>query len=169
MEKAARFMKVSLDRFRQSLEACAADRAGDAEKILENLPLPERATAGSAGYDFRMPYDLRLAPGEEALVPTGIRAEIDEGYVLLIMPRSSLGFRYRLQLDNTVGVIDADYFNAENEGHIMCRMINDSRTGKVLELRAGDRFVQGIFLKFGICHDDETTDGRTGGFGSTGR
>ncbi|MBR2812035.1 MAG: dUTP diphosphatase [Solobacterium sp.] len=169
MEKAARFMKVSLDRFRQSLETCAADRVRDAEEILDSLPLPERATAGSAGYDFRMPYDLRLAPGEEALVPTGIRAEIDEGYVLLIMPRSSLGFRYRLQLDNTVGVIDSDYFNAENEGHIMCRMINDSRTGKVLELRAGDRFVQGIFLKFGICHDDEAADGRTGGFGSTGR
>ena len=82
-------------------------------------------------------------------------------------PRSGLGFRFRLQLNNTVGIIDSDYFNAENEGHIMARMINDSRTGKTVELKKGSAFMQGIFIPFGITNDDNVSQIRTGGFGST--
>jgi dUTP pyrophosphatase len=72
-----------------------------------------------------------------------------------------------MQLDNTAGVIDSDYYNARNEGHIMCKLINDSREGKTLELKAGQGMVQGLFLPYGITEDDETDTERTGGIGST--
>ncbi len=131
------------------------------------LKLPQRATAGSAGYDFFAPFDFALNPGESVLLPTGVRAKIGEGWVLMLFPRSGLGFKYRLQLDNTVGIIDSDYYNAKNEGHIMIRMTNDSRTGKRLELRAGDAVAQGVFVPFGITTSDAAQGERTGGFGST--
>ena len=108
-----------------------------------------------------------MNPGEVLLVPSGIRAKIDDGYVLMLYPRSSLGFKYRMQLNNTVGVIDADYYNADNEGHIMCKFMNDSRDGKQLNVEAGQGMVQGIFMSFGITVDDESNEERTGGIGST--
>ncbi len=133
----------------------------------ESLRLPERATAGSAGYDFHAPFDFSLAPGESILMPTGIRAKMEEGWVLMLFPRSGLGFKYRLQLDNTVGIIDADYYFAKNEGHIMVKLTNDSRTGKTLEVHAGDAVAQGIFVPFGITVSDSAVGERVGGFGST--
>lgn len=91
---------------------------------LAEIPLPRRATAGSAGYDFVCPVDVTLAPGEAVTIPTGIRCEMEPGWVLLLFPRSGLGFRHRLSLANTVGVIDSDYFHADNEGHILVRIVN---------------------------------------------
>lgn len=131
------------------------------------LKLPKRATSGSAGYDFYTPFDFELAPGETIKLPTGIRAEMEEGWVLQIFPRSGLGFKYRLQLNNTVGIIDSDYFYSDNEGHIFIKLTNDSNEGKVLSLKAGDAFAQGIFTEFGITTDDDSTGVRNGGFGST--
>ena len=90
-----------------------------------------------------------------------------EGWALLLFPRSGLGFKYRLQLDNTVGVVDSDYYDADNEGHIFIKLTNDSREGRVLSLKAGEAFAQGIFLPFGITKEDTANAGRTGGFGST--
>ena len=87
----------------------------------------------------------------------------------MLFPRSSLGFRYRLQLNNTVGIIDSDYYNAENEGHIFVKMTNDTREGKTVEIRKGQGMVQGIFLPFGITEDDAADQERTGGMGSTDR
>ena len=84
-----------------------------------------------------------------------------------LYPRSGLGFRYRLQLDNTVGVIDSDYFDSDNEGHIMARITNDSREGKELSLARGTAFMQGIFMEYGVTQDDNAEDVRNGGFGST--
>ena len=100
-------------------------------------------------------------------MPTGIRARIADGWVLCLFPRSGLGFKYRLQLNNTVGVIDSDYYRSDNEGHIFCKITNDSREGKTLSVKAGEGFVQGIFLPFGITEDDASTEKRNGGFGST--
>lgn len=100
---------------------------------------------------------------------TGIRARIDDGWVLKIYPRSGLGFKYRLQLNNTVGIIDSDYYGSDNEGHIQIKLTNDSREGKRLEVKEGTGFAQGIFLEYGITVDDETTEERNGGFGSTTR
>ena len=113
MKKIAKFEKVSEEIFAQAW----SDRFGSKEgaaKALERIPLPRRATSGSAGYDFALPCDLTLRPGETAKIPTGIRARIAEGWVLMIYPRSGLGFKYRLQLNNTVGVIDSDYYHSSN-------------------------------------------------------
>ncbi len=134
-----------------------------------DILMPKRATEGSAGYDFYAPCDIELEPGEEITVPTGIRCRIDEGWVLVLCPRSGLGFRYRMQLNNTLGIIDADYYGAKNEGHIMVRIFNDSRQDKTLRIGRGEGFVQGIFLPFGITADDEAEGLREGGFGSTTR
>ncbi len=133
----------------------------------ESAELPVRATAGSAGYDFKAPSDIRLAPGESALVETGLRCRMADGWVLLIVPRSGLGFKYRLQLDNTVGVIDQDYYFADNEGHIKIKITNDSREGKELFVPAGKAFAQGVFVPYGITEDDSAGGERRGGFGST--
>ena len=91
-----------------------------------------------------------------------------EGWVLQIYPRSGLGFKFRLQLNNTVGIIDSDYYYSDNEGHILIKVTNTNTEEKTLSLKAGDGFAQGIFLPFGITEDDNVSTVRNGGFGSTG-
>ena len=166
MKKIAKFEKVSPEQFAAGWREIFGSESGAAHAY-EKLPLPRRATTGSAGYDFSVPFDLELAPGQTAKIPTGIRARIDDGWVLLLYPRSGLGFKYRLQLNNTVGVIDSDYYYSSNEGHIFIKITNDSNEEKVLSLKAGDCFAQGIFTPFGITEDDEADGLRDGGFGST--
>ncbi len=164
MQRIARFETVSEARF----AADWRDTFG-ADAAVPALPaLPVRATAGSAGYDFRTPCPITLAPGETIKIPTGIRAAISDGWVLQIFPRSGLGFKYRLQLNNTVGIIDSDYYYSDNEGHIQIKMTNTNTEGKTVSLSAGDAFAQGIFLPYGITEDDDVTAVRNGGFGSTG-
>lgn len=163
MQRIARFEKVSLPRF----QADFPGPCGEAGAAYEAVVLPRRATRGSAGYDFFLPVPLTLAPGEGALIATGVRALIDPGWTLVLAPRSGLGFKYRLQLDNTVGVIDSDYALSDNEGHILARVFNDGRAGKTLSLPAGSAFMQGLLLPFGITEDDEAMAVRNGGFGST--
>ena len=89
--------------------------------------------------------------------------------VLCLYPRSGLGFKYRLQLNNTVGIIDSDYFYSDNEGHMFMKLTNDSKEGKTLELGQGEGMVQGIFMQYGITEDDDADGVRNGGFGSTTR
>lgn len=161
MKRIAKFDKVSITQFK---EGC--DRP-NAEEIYRNIKLPHRATAGSAGYDFYAPYDIKLEPGETAKIPTGIRVLIEQGWVLKLYPRSGLGFKYRLQLNNTVGIIDSDYSQSDNEGHIFIKITNDSNEGKTLEIPAGTGFAQGIFVEYGITVDDDADGVRNGGFGST--
>lgn len=161
MRRIAKFEKVSLTQFR---DGC---KLADADKIYEGIKLPRRATAGSAGYDFFAPYDVTLAPGQTVKIPTGIRALMEDGWVLKIYPRSGLGFKFRLQLDNTVGIIDSDYSQSDNEGHIFIKVTNDSKEGKTVEIPAGTGFAQGIFLEYGITVDDDADGVRNGGFGST--
>ena len=160
MQRVAQFMKVSPERF-------AADWSLDTPNPYDALKLPRRATAGSAGYDFYSPLDFSLAPGEFIKIPTGMRARIDEGWVLMLYPRSGQGFKYRVQLYNSVGVIDSDYFGAANEGHIQIKIVNANEEGKTLTVRMGEAFAQGVFLPYGITVDDDAADVRTGGFGST--
>lgn len=131
------------------------------------IPLPRRATSGSAGYDFVSPMAVTVPAGGTALIPTGIRAEMAEGWVLLLFPRSSLGFRHGIRLSNTAGVIDSDYAYAENEGHIMVKLRNPS--ADPVTIGKGERFCQGIFLPFGTAEETETPGERRGGFGSTGK
>lgn len=157
--KIAKFEKISLEQFLKD-SGTASD--------YQNVKIPKRATTGSAGYDLILPFDVKLNPGEGKLIHTGIRAKIAEGWVCLILPKSGLGSKFRFQLDNTCGVIDSDYYDADNEGHIMVFMRNDSRAGKVLELPAGKAFAQAVFVPFGITEDDEAEGKRSGGYGSTG-
>lgn len=150
MNRIAKFYKVSEAQF---------GREG-----YEKIKLPRRATSGSAGYDFIAPYDFTLESGSEIIIDTGIRAKIADGWVLVILPRSGSGFKYGVRLANTAGVIDSDYFNADNEGHIKIKLVGGSKTYAV---KAGDAFAQGIFLPYGITEDDECDTERRGGFGST--
>lgn len=161
------FSKVSKERFVSDFSDAFPAEAEHAREIYDNLKLPVRATTGSAGYDFFMPVTVELHPGETAKIPTGIRAELAESFVLLLFPRSGLGFKYRLQLNNTVGVIDSDYFYSDNEGHIFIKVTNDSNEGKTVVLEAGTGFAQGLFLPYGITVDDSAQGKRNGGFGST--
>ena len=131
------------------------------------IPLPARATAGSAGYDFICPADITLQPGEAVTIPTGIRCEMQPGWVLMIFPRSGLGFKHQVRLANTVGVIDSDYFLAANEGHIMVRIVNGG--DHAVSIAKGERFCQGVFLPHGLAEEDEVLADREGGFGSTGK
>lgn len=168
MKAIAKFHKVSKEQFINDFKDSFPNiETATIENIYADLKLPKRATVGSAGYDFYTPIDFTLKPHETIKIPTGIRVSINEGWFLAIFPRSGLGFKYRLQLNNTVGIIDSDYFNSDNEGHIFIKMTNDSNEDKTVELKAGQGFGQGIFLPFGIVEDDDTTDQRNGGFGST--
>ena len=162
MKIAAKFEFVSKEQYLKDFEF-----KEDACEVYSKLKKPHRATAMSAGYDFYSPIDFHLEPGMTIKIPTGIRAKMPEDYVLMIYPRSGLGFKYRLQLNNTVGVIDSDYYNALNEGHIMIKITNDSKEGKALDIKAGEGFAQGIFMQYGIVEDDDAKDIRVGGFGST--
>ena len=160
---------MSIAKFHHVSEArYQADSAAWTDVLpLAQLPLPSRATAGAAGYDFICPVTCSLQPGETALIPTGIRAEMEAGWVLLLFPRSSLGFKHQLVLCNTVGVIDSDYFHAKNEGHIMAKIVN--RGDHPVALAQGERFFQGIFVPYGLAEEADVTTQREGGFGSTGR
>ena len=142
MVRVARFEKVSLRRFVADwIAAFPQQTVEQAVAAYERIRLPERATSGSAGYDLFAPVGFELGAGEGIKIPTGLRVLIEEGWVLTIYPRSGLGFKYRFQLDNSVGVIDSDYARSDNEGHIFMRMTNDSREGQ-----NADRS-----LRLGVC------------------
>lgn len=136
----------------------------------DELKTPKRATMGSAGYDFFSPISFKLKPGQTIKVPTCMKCSLGHGNVLMLFPRSSFGFKYRMQLDNTVGIVDQDYYNNEtNEGHIFIKITNDSKSNKTLEVNVGDAFAQGIIMAYGITDDDEVVAIRTGGVGSTSK
>lgn len=159
-----KFEKVSLKQYLESVDSTSVE---EATNIYNDIKLPRRATRGSAGYDFYAPFDITLKPGETIKVPTGIRTFMDPNWVLAIFPRSGLGFKFRLQLNNTVGIIDSDYVNSDNEGHIFVKITNDSNENKIVSVKKGEGLVQGIFFPYGITSDDDTTESRNGGFGST--
>lgn len=168
-QRIAKFEKVEFERY---LEAYA-NNVGEADEnyvreIYDAIKLPQRATKGSAGYDFYAPYDLYFENGYSTLIPTGIRVKIDEGWVLNCYPRSGLGFKYKLRLNNTVGIIDSDYYHSDNGGHIFAKMEMVVPTNYAfLTIRKGKAFMQGVFTPYGITYDDNVTGIRNGGIGST--
>lgn len=168
MNKIAKFEKVSFEQFEKDWIKNFPQMADRVKEIYDNIKLPKRATTGSAGYDFYAPADIIIEKGKSILIPTGIRSKIEDGWVLNIFPRSGLGFKHRVQLDNTVGIIDADYYNSSNEGHIMIKLSCDAHDdGHCVLIGCGDGFAQGIFMMFGITVDDDAAGVRDGGFGST--
>ena len=168
MQRIAQFEKVSFNQFKTDWEDTFG-KTENIEQIYNEIKIPHRATTGSAGYDFFTPLSFELKAGESMKIPTGIRVKINDGWVLKIYPRSGLGFKFRLQMNNTVGIIDSDYYSSDNEGHIFCKIMNDSNEGKTVSLEKGAGFCQGIFVEYGITFDDDVTDERNGGFGSTSK
>ena len=139
MKRIAKFEKVSIEQFREGwTDAFGEVDETELREIYEAVRLPKRATAGSAGYDFFAPARISLAPGETVKIPTGIRVWMEPEWVLKCYPRSGLA-----------------------------KITNDSNEGKALEVKAGDGFMQGIFVEYGITLDDDVTEVRNGGFGST--
>lgn len=170
----AKFEKISFEQFAKDwTEKCpsAKSKWTDAElrEIYDNIRLPERSTAGSAGYDFRAPDSFTVKHGCALVIPTGIRCRIKDDWFLDINPRSGQGFRMGIRLANTRGIIDSDYYGADNEGHIMIKITNESNiaSGKDFSVNKDDAFAQGIFTIYGITEDDAADGIRKGGFGST--
>ncbi len=168
MKRVAQFFKVSEENFVEAMrEEFPQYTEDDIRDMYESLLMPRRATRGSAGYDFFAPFSFSLPPAATIKIPTGIRVKMDEDWVLKLYPRSGLGFKYRLQMNNTVGVIDSDYYNSDNEGHIFIKLTNASNEGRTVDVTQGTGFAQGIFLEYGITVDDEADGVRNGGLGST--
>ena len=176
MKRVAKFEKVSYEEFKKSITDFYYDnfeivlKENEIQKFYDDIKLPKRATMASAGYDFfnNTGVNLVITKGETYKIPTGIRCEMYFDWVLVIAPRSGLGFKYRLQLDNSLGIIDADYAYSDNEGHIFLKVTNDSKFEKTCTIEQKKAFVQGIFLPYGITEDDDVKEIRNGGFGSTG-
>ena len=132
--------------------------------------MPERKTQKSAGYDFCLPEDVVLEPGKLQLVPTGVKAYMQDDEYLGMHIRSSMAVKKRIMLVNNVGIIDADYYNNEdNEGHIMLALLNMS--SESVALPKGERVAQGIFYNYLVADGDAETEKevRGGGFGSTSK
>jgi dUTP pyrophosphatase len=157
------FEKVSYEQFKKDLDEGLPEEIIQA--IYDNIKLPKRATQNSAGYDFFAPYAFKLPEGQSILIPTGIKCKLEPNLFLGILPRSSFGIKYGITLANTMGVIDADYYNnPKNEGHIFVKLINN---GKELSVLEGEAFCQGIIQQYFKTNDDNTTAKREGGIGST--
>jgi len=174
VKRIAQFEKVSFERFMIDWldtfpNTDYSYNDNEIEEIYNNIKLPKRATKGSAGYDFYSPIEFTLRPNETIKIPTGIRVKMEDGWVLKCYPRSGLGFKYRLQLNNTVGIIDADYYYSDNEGHIFAKLTNCTNERKTLKINKCEAFMQGIFVEFGITYDDNVNEIRNGGFGSTNK
>lgn len=168
MKKVAKYEKVSLKQFINDWINTFGNKSNEIiTEIYNDIKLPQRATKGSAGYDFFSPIDFTLRPNCTIKIPTGIRCNMEPDWVLSCYPRSGLGFKYRLQLNNTVGIIDSDYYDSDNEGHIFAKITNDTKEGKTVRIETGSGFMQGIFMEYGITFDDHVTESRNGGFGST--
>lgn len=161
-----KFEKVSYTEFEKAMSNTGFT-VQEIKNIYEAIKLPKRATRGSAGYDFFAPTSFILEAGSTAKIPTGIRVMLDTDKFLAVYPRSGLGFKYRFQLDNTVGIIDNDYYYSDNEGHIFIKVTNDSKDNKAVSVKEGEAFAQGIITQFFTTYDDETEGIRNGGFGST--
>ena len=162
MRRIAKFQKVSWEQFLEGWKDTFPETEEEKIRaIYEEIRLPRRATAGSAGYDFFSPVDFELNPGETLKVPTGIRAWMEPDWVLKIYPRSGLGFRYGVKLSNTVGIIDMDYRQS-----IRAKITSDVEC--IIDV--GEAFMQGILVPFGtLCGEIAPTSIRKGGFGSTDR
>ena len=168
MNKIAKFSRVSYEQFTNDWKNAfplATDE--EIESIYDSIMLPRRSTVGCAGYDFYLPDDVDVPDGSATLITTGIRCQIEDGWMLSLFARSGHGFKYGIHLANTVGIVDADYAFADNEGHIMVKLVNDSILKKNVHFWKHTAFCQGIFMPFGITVDDETDGVRHGGFGST--
>ena len=176
MRNTGEFFKVSFEQFKEGVQRfCNCDPLknytlmGDEElktEIYDKIKLPDRSTAGSAGYDFYFPFkDIMLLPGESIVIPTGIRVYVIDEWYLAICPKSGLSFDYKIRLDDTIAIIDGDYFNTYNEGHIYLKISNENNRNRTCVIPHNSKIAQGIFHQYGIAIGDKCTNVRTGGMG----
>ncbi len=153
-----KFEKVSIDEFSKYYD----------KKLYEEYDLPKRMTAHSAGYDFFAIEGFTIKPGEIKKIPTGYKSTFGRDEMLMILVRSSMGFKYNVRMTNQVGIIESDYYNNnDNEGHMFISLQNEG--DKDFMVKKGDAYAQGIFTKFLICDDDSAMSKREGGLGSTNK
>lgn len=134
----------------------------------KEINLPKRSTKYSAGYDFEAAEDILVKANSviPTFIKTGIKAYMKEGEVLYLFNRSSNPKKRGLILANSVGVIDKDYFeNEDNDGHIMFAFLNIKNEDVLI--KKGERIGQGVFMKFKLADGDDAEGKREGGFGST--
>ena len=140
-----KFEKISFEQFKKDIK--------DDKKLYESYSLPKRETKSAAGYDFYALYDYTLKPGEIKKIPTGIKVSMESDDVLFLIDRSSMGFKYNVRMCNQVGVIDADYYNNDdNEGHMWIRIQNEGDKDYIV--KKGEGMIQGIFMKYLKTDDD---------------
>lgn len=167
-ENMSHFEKVSFERWKADCGVKGLPESG-LKEWYDAIKLPKQATAASAGCDFFMPFSLNFEGESSFRIATGVRwvcnKDEDRDRVLLVMPRSGLGFKYGIRLSNTVGVIDADYCDSDNEGHIIVSLVNPS--GQTVLLGEGKPFAQGIVVRYEVPDGAESDSSRNGGFGST--
>jgi len=157
------FEKVSYESFKKELIEYPDEIV---KRIYDSIKLPVRKTKYSAGYDIASPIDIVLGPNESFVIPTGIKAQMNDNEFLALFVRSSLGIKRNIILKNIVGIIDKDYYNnPSNEGHILVVIKN---IGNVeVSISSNEAIVQGIFLPYLLTDDDAVSALRTGGIGST--
>ena len=155
------FEKISFEQFKKDIK--------DDKELYDSIELPKRSTEKSAGYDIKSMEDGIIKPGEYKRFKTGLKVSMNEDEVLYIYSRSSLGYKYGVTMVNSVGVIDADFYNnIDNEGHFSVCLINHGESD--FEVKIGDRIAQGIFMKYlTVDNEEKIMTKRTGGFGSTNK
>ena len=153
------FEKISFEQFKKDVN--------DDYDFYKSISLPERKTKYSAAYDLSSTIDGIIPPNGTLKIPTGLKASMNDDEVLLIIVRSSTGFKYNVRLVNQVGVVDKDYYNnIDNEGHIFIKLHNHS--DKDFIIKKNDRLAQGLFTKYLTVDNEKNIDNeRTGGLGST--
>lgn len=167
----AKFEKVSYPQFEKDWIKCFG-LTDDIDKIgimyrYEQIQLPKRKTVHSVGYDIQTPNGISLKPHQSVIIPTGLRVNINKGYWMGMIVRSSLGFKKQTMLSNNLACVESDYYFADNEGHLMVSLINLGESP--IHIDSWDAIAQAIFFQQLYAEEDEVTEIRTGGIGSTGR
>ena len=151
------FEKISFRQFKKDI--C------DNKEMYNEYVLPRRGSKKSCGYDFVAGFDMVLHPGEILKIPTGYKVKLMYDEFLMVVVRSSMGFKYNVRMCNQVGIIDSDYYNnSDNEGHIWVSLQNEGDQDYIL--KKDTAYLQGIFMKYFTCGDD-VDDIRVGGIGSS--
>ncbi len=141
------FVKISFEQFKKDVS--------NSYELYESIKIPQRDSNATAGYDIYLLNDITLKSGETIKLPTGLKCIFEKDEVLLLIVRSSMGFKYNIILCNQVGVIDSDYYNnQDNEGHIWIKIQNESTED--VKFNKGDAVVQGIFFKYLTTKSDTT-------------
>ena len=142
-----KFEKITFEQFKKYI--------ADDKELYEEYSLPKRETKYAAAYDFYALFDYTLKPGEIKKIPTGIKVSMESDDALLLVDRSSMGFKYNVRMCNQVGVIDADYYNNKNNnGHMWIRIQNEGTEDYVV--KKGDGMCQGMFIKYLVVDNEET-------------